>query len=429
MGPRFEDYRGHVEAIIAAVRAAADPRGCTAAAARREPPRGKRLAVIAVGKASARMLEGFREAWQGPHDAVVVVPAGGEAPPGAIVADHPVPTRRCVRASERVADFVRASASGVAGHDGFVVLLSGGASSLLTWPAEEIDLEEYARAMAELLKSGIDIVKLNTIRKHCERLKGGRLGAMMGGLPCDTYVLSDVIGDELSHVGSGPTVADPTTFEDARALFDWELECTTAELVVLEHIRKGFLGYLPETPKPGDPLLANCRAMLVGSNAMALEAAAAAARSLGFARVQTRTEVVGHAAAAGTELASAALAEGGPGAIVWGGETTVAVGKKAGKGGRNQEMALAAATGIDGRPGIAIATFATDGVDGPTDAAGAVVTGETCRRARACGIDPHECLANHDSYRLFDRLGDLIRTGPTGTNVNDVGIALHFGQP
>src|SRR5262245_45715294 len=213
--PRFEDHRTHVEAILAAVRRGSDPRRCTAVAVRGAPPRAKRAAVIAVGKAALAMLQGFRDAWPGAHDAIVVVPQGVEAPPGAIVADHPIPTERCVRASQRTADFVRTAATGLAGHDGFVVLLSGGASALLTWPAPGIAIDDYAGAIEDVLRRGVNIHALNTIRKHCERLKGGRLGMMMAPLPCDTYVLSDVIGDDLSVVGSGPTVPDPTTYTDA----------------------------------------------------------------------------------------------------------------------------------------------------------------------------------------------------------------------
>jgi len=427
--PRFEQHPSHVAAIVAAIRQGSDPRACTAAAVVRSPPRSKRPAVIAVGKAAPAMLAGFLESTSAPHDAVVVVPQGVEAPPGAIVADHPLPTRRSLRAAERVADFVGASVSGAAGHDGFVVLLSGGASSLLTWPAKGIELQDYADSMEELLRSGIDIQTLNTIRKHCEQLKGGRLAAMMGGLPCDTYVLSDVIGDELSNVGSGPTLPDPTTFADALRPFEWKLELTQAATVLLPRLRAGLRGVHPETPKPGDPSLSAARAILVGSSALAVDAAAAAAADLGFGQAIVRTGVVGAAADAGRSLAAAVLSAPAPSAVVWGGETTVDVGMKAGKGGRNQELALAAAIAIDGQDGIVIATFATDGVDGPTDAAGAVVTGRTCSQARAAGLDPYEQLENHNSFSVLDRVGALIRTGPTGTNVNDVAVALRYRQP
>lgn len=437
--PAFNDHRAHIDHILAAVRAATDPRAATASAVRASPPTGARLAILAIGKAAPSMLAGFRDACATPHDAVLVIPDGTPAPPAppappnAIIADHPLPTRRSLRASERVSDFVRASASGHTGHDAFVVLLSGGASSLLTWPAPDIDLDDYAQAMSDALRSGIDITALNTIRKHCERLKGGRLAAMMAPLPCHTYVLSDVIGDELSTVGSGPTLPDPTTYEDALRPFDRDLKSTAAERVLLPHLRDGALGKHPETPKPGDPRLARCTATLVGSNTLAISAAAAAASSLGFF-TSTRAAVTGEASAIGRGLAAAILESTAPAALVWGGESTVTIspkpGKRRGHGGRNQELALAAAASLPAplpaSTPIAIATFATDGIDGPTNAAGAIITADTRPRAAALGLDLYEHLENHDSHTLLARLGDLIKTGPTGTNVNDVAIALHY---
>jgi glycerate 2-kinase len=199
-------------------------------------------------------------------------------------------------------------------------------------------------------------------------------------------------------------------------------------------IRAGMRGEHPETPKPGDPAFTLVRHTIVGNNSTAVDAAAAKARDLGFTKVASRLAVQGEASVAGRGLGSARFAAEHPSAIVWGGETTVTVGPATGRGGRNQEAALAAALEIDVAPNIAIATFATDGVDGPTDAAGAVVTGETCGLARAAGLDPGAALKNHDSYTFFaaldaaypDRPPHLIRTGPTGTNVNDVAVALVY---
>jgi hydroxypyruvate reductase len=311
-----------------------------------------------------------------------------------------------------------------------VVLLSGGASALLTLPHQGIELAEYAAAMKELMGAGVDIRALNCIRKHCERLKGGRLAALMHPMPCDTYILCDVIGDELETVGSGPTLGDPTTFEDAARVFDWQLKFTRASKALLPFLRDGAAGKHEETPKPGDPVLVHSRAVLVGSNSGALRAAARAAEERGFA-VITRPGVVGDAAHAGRRLAGEAVGLPAGSAVIAGGETTVDLQGKGGRGGRNQEMALAAAVEIDGREGIAVTTFATDGVDGPTDAAGAIVTGRTCGLAREAGLDPAAALAGHDSYSFFDALEraghpHLIRTGPTGTNVNDIAIALRY---
>lgn len=420
--------------IIAAIRSASDPRRVTAAAAKQAHLPMKRPAIIAIGKAAPAMLEGFLDARPGEYEKIMVVPNGVSAPPWAILADHPVPTVRCRAAAEKVARFTADLASGAAGHDGFIVLLSGGASALLTWPVPELPFDAYASAIKELLSRGTEIRVLNAFRKHCERLKGGRLGLMMNPLPCTTFVLSDVIGDELSTVGSGPTLPDPTTFEDACKPFEWELEFSEMAIVAERYLDEGRSGVHEDTPKPGDPRLSGMQAVLVGSISLAVAAAVSKARECGWKSVDTIMGVTGDASTAGRMLIAKARAAVAPRAIVMGGETTVDVGKHDGRGGRNQELALAAALEIENTAGssrITVASFATDGVDGPTDAAGAIVTGETCHQARQIGLDPVEALARHDSYTFFTTLEKagfphLIRTGPTGTNVNDVAIALIY---
>jgi hydroxypyruvate reductase len=415
---------GHAHAlqIVQAVRAACDPRGAVARSLQTQSPRSHRPALIAVGKAAASMYRGFLDLFPEPQSRFMVVPEGTDAPPWAIRADHPLPTTRCLAAARALIEFVHQMKTNGA-CDGFIVLLSGGASSLLTLPFETIPLERYAPAIEHLLRSGLSIHELNTFRKHCEQLKGGRLGVLMHPLPCDAYLLSDVVGDNPSTIGSGPTVPDPTTLETFQTL----LQQVRTSLFA-EHLLTAT-AHLPETPKPGDPRLANSRHAIVGSNAMAIQAAAECARQLGYHPVTVETGVVGEAEAAGRRLGARASAAAPGEAIVLGGETVVSVRSPAGRGGRNQHLALAAAIEAEGHPNVTLATFATDGVDGPTDAAGAIVTGETCVIARAQGLDPARFLRESDSHTFFTLLdghshSHLIRTGPTGTNVNDIALAL-----
>ncbi len=416
--------RGYEQAmhIIRTALAACDPSAAVAQAVKSHPPHCSRPAVIAIGKAAASMYGGLLTAFPGPASQFMVVPAGTAAPPWALRADHPLPTPRCLAAATALADFVR-SAKEQNLCDGFVVLLSGGASSLITLPFPSISLDRYAHAIDFLLHSGRGIREINTIRKHCEQLKGGRLAALMHPLPCDAYLLSDVIGDDPSTIGSGPTVPDPTTMSELNTWFMWDEHSPYGE-----HIHPLTYG-LPETPKPGDALLANSRHTIVGSNLLAVHAAVEAARSLGLGVSAPETGVVDDARIAGQRLATRAMSGPPNLAVVFGGETVVRVPRSLGRGGRNQHLALAAALEIEGRSNITIASFATDGVDGRTDAAGAIVTGDTCRVARSHGLDPEKSLLNCDSFTFFSALErldhpHLIRTGPTGTNVNDIAIAL-----
>lgn len=308
-----------------------------------------------------------------------------------------------------------------------MVLLSGGTSALLTLPAERIDRGEYRRLTEALLRDGkVTIRELNTVRKHCERLKGGRFAELLGPLWAHVYLLSDVIGDALDVIGSGPFAPDGTTFLDALKVVD---ACPDAPPGVRAHLLAGLAGEEPETPKPGDAAFARVRHAVVGNNEKSARAAAAAAGRVGLRIVGAALGVEGEAADVARRFARQAISlQPGlrPACLVLGGETTVSVGSAPGRGGRNQEFALAAAIEIDGAPRAAIATFATDGADGPTDAAGAIVTGETCRTAREIGLDPAEHLRRHDSHGFFQKVGGYIRTGPTGTNVNDLAIALVY---
>jgi glycerate-2-kinase len=355
---------------------------------------------------------------------LVIVPHGTptDAPPNLDVctASHPVPDGAGAGATARLL----AAVTG-AGPDTLVImLLSGGASALLVAPAPGLTITDKQAVTRSLLAAGADITALNTVRKHCSRVKGGalaRAAARAAGLW--TLVLSDVVGDDLATIASGPTVADPSTYADAAAVLDRYLKPDDAS-VVRRHLARGCSGAVPETVKPGDPALERVRTVIVGGNRDAVRAAAAAAAARGYATTLHAEPLVGDAAVAGRLVASRLLAarRDRPVAIVAGGETTVRVSPD-GRGGRAQHLALAASISLAGTPAVVLAA-GTDGVDGPTDAAGACVDGGTVARARGCGLDAAWALATTDAYPLLDATGDLLRTGPTGTNVADVVVAL-----
>ncbi|MCW5776596.1 MAG: DUF4147 domain-containing protein [Phycisphaeraceae bacterium] len=343
----------------------------------------------------------------------------------AVEADHPVPTASNLNAAARVAAFVESMPS-----DGtLLLLLSGGASAMLTLPADGLTLDDLAAVTRALLRAGAPIDELNAVRKHCERLKGGGMARLASSRTVRTLILSDVVGDRLDVIGSGPTAADPTTFTDALGVLE-RRNALDASRAVTDRLRRGAAGELPETLKPGDPLLARVRNEIVGSNDDALDAAAGFLRAWGFRLASVDRAVTGEAADVGRSLACRLRAipdAGRPACILLGGETTVTVGDAARVGGRNQELALAAAVELDGDPGLGVLAFATDGRDGPTDAAGAFVTGETAANARERNLDLALALREHDSHTALEALGCLIRTGPTGTNVNDIVVGYALG--
>jgi glycerate 2-kinase len=304
-----------------------------------------------------------------------------------------------------------------------VALLSGGASALLCAPADGLGLADKQAVTRALLDAGADIASFNTVRKHCSRVKGGGLArAAADAAGCWTLVLSDVVGDDLATIASGPTVGDPTTFADALAAL--ARLGVTPPRAVADRLRRGAAGEIAETPKPGDPVFARVHTRLAGGNGDAVAAMAAEAGRRGYAVVVQRELLTGDAADAGARLAAALLAAPGrePIAIVAGGETTVRA-RPGGVGGRSQHLALAAAAALAGTGAVLLAA-GTDGVDGPTGAAGGCVDGETTARARAAGVDVADALAATDSHRALEATGDLVVTGPTGTNVADVVVAL-----
>ena len=353
----------------------------------------------------------------------------GGSPPAQLPADarwresaHPVPDQRSGEAAREAL----ALAAGAGDRDLLVVLLSGGASSMMALPADGITLAEKRQTSAELLQLGAEIHVLNTVRKHISGIKGGQLAAANRGATL-TLALSDVVDDDPSAIGSGPSVADETMFADALAALDRYGGRTRSPAAVVQRLAAGAAGAIAETPKPGDPRLARAEARIVGGWRTAVAGARAAAEGIGYTVRVIEEPVTGEARLAAGEIISAARSASlaPPFCVIGGGETTVRT-AGSGKGGRNQECALAMARGLDTLGTmVAAASVGTDGIDGPTDAAGAVVDSTTLARAEAADIGPPErFLEEHNSYVFFDGLGDLIRTGPTGTNVGDVQVIL-----
>lgn len=346
-----------------------------------------------------------------------------------IEAGHPIPDRNGLAASNRVLELL----SQFNARDLLIVLVSGGASALLPAPAEPITLRDKQRTTNLLLKAGANIAELNAVRKHLSALKGGNLAARAYPATVVGLLLSDVIGDPLDTIGSGLTAPDPTTFADAVAVLDKYDLTQRIPAAVRDRLFQGAAGALPDTPKPGDPVFRLVHNVIVGSNRLALEAAAAKARSLGYHTLILSSVIQGEASeVAGVhaqilrEVHLSSYPVRRPACILSGGETTVTV-RGHGKGGRSQEFALAAAIAIAGLPASIVLSSGTDGTDGPTDAAGAIATGSTVERAAPLELDPAKHLATNDSYPFFDALGDLIRTGPTGTNVMDIHVMLAGG--
>lgn len=386
--------------------------------------------VVGAGKGAAGLAAAV-EATLGPSvvGGVIIVPAGCERPLARIalaIGGHPVPDRRSVAATARLLAAI-AGAPSVA----VLVLLTGGASSLLVAPAEGLTLADKRRTSALLLASGARIDEMNAVRKHLSAVKGGRLAERLAGRRAAALVVSDVPGDDPSVIASGPTVADPTTYADARRVLAAHGLDGRVPTRVLEHLERGIAGAVRETSKPGAPALMRMRTLVLASNATARAGAVAAARRRGYRIVvNVRRPLLGATAAAARAFAArirrcqAKLRGPLPALLVAGGETTVQIGARAGRGGRNQEFALEVARALAGRSGWALLSAGTDGIDGPTDAAGAFVDGATLARAARAGWSVADAIARHDVFPLLGALGDLYRTGPTGTNVADLKLAL-----
>lgn len=338
---------------------------------------------------------------------------------------HPVPDEGGVRG---VQEMMRLT-SNLSPDDLVFSIISGGGSSLMTLPAAGVSLEDVQDVTKKLLSSGATINELNAVRKHLSAFKGGRLAANCYPATVVSLILSDVVGDPIDIIASGPTAPDPSTYETAHEVLERHGVWGSVSPVVKDRIKQGLKGEADETPKPGSPVFDEVHNIVVANNLKAAKAAAAEAKKLGYNTEVISTFVEGEARHVGTVYAGLArslaindLPVAKPGALILGGETTVTV-KGSGKGGRNQELALSALVKIAEHDCVVLA-LGTDGIDGPTDAAGAIVDGESLSRALSKQIDPQKHLKENDSYSFFKTLGDNVFTGPTGTNVNDLTLIL-----
>lgn len=390
--------------------------------------RYERVVVVGAGKATAPMARAVeRRLGRWLHSGFVVVKQGHGLPMKRIVvaeAGHPVPDRSGQRAAAKLC----AMAAELGRRDLLIVLLSGGASSLLPAPVAGITLADKQRTTEKLLRCGATIQEINTVRKHLSRIKGGRLAESTGATVV-TLILSDVLGDDLSTIASGPTAPDPTTYQEAVAILKRYRLWLTVPQRVRRHLDHGCQGLVSETPKPGSSLFRRVHHHIVGNNAVAVTTVARAAREAGF-QTLVHEIVTGEAREAGKRfgvMAKTILRKDTPlqrpRCVVAGGETTVTVTGN-GKGGRAQEFATAAALEIAGLSKVWVVALGTDGTDGPTNAAGAVVDGETLVRAHRLTVDLKGSLKRHNTYPALKQLDQLIVTGPTGTNVNDLYLLL-----
>ena len=382
-----------------------------------------RVIVLGCGKAGAAMAQAVEAVLGGRLTEGFVVVKDGHALPTRVVslaeAEHPVPDRRGQAAAERILSL----AQGAGPDDLVLFLVSGGGSALMPAPAPPVTLEEKQAVTRLLLGAGAPIGELNAVRKHLSLLKGGQLARAAAPARVLTLLLSDVIGDPLDVIASGPTAPDPTTFADALAVLDRRGVLDRVPTSVLDRLTAGARNEIPETPKPGDRLFASVTHVVIANNGLVVDAAARTAEQLGYrARIVTRG-LQGEARAAGRDLVAEGRSVWGPACLVAGGETTVTV-RGQGRGGRCQELALAAALELRPDEGLVVLAAGTDGTDGPTDATGAVVDAGTMARGRAAGLDPRRSLAENDANAFLRASGDLIVTGPTKTNLLDLHLVL-----
>lgn len=390
----------------------------------------QRLLVVSFGKAAALMAQAVEDQLGERIEAGIVVDKNSHSTidvnlPGkytVIHSNHPLPGEKSLEAGQVILDLLDSSTP----EDLVLFLISGGGSSLITAPYKGIELNEMQALTLSLLASGAAIEEINTVRKHLDRVKGG--GLARAALPAQmvSLVLSDVVGNPLDSIASGPTVPDPTTFADAVSILKANKIWGRTPVSIKETMLAGVRGEISETLKVRDEDTNGAQVLLIGSNELAAQAGVGTAQSEGFNAYLHTNSLQGDAFAAGRQMGGLARqinAQGKPiqrpACVIAGGETTVVVSGD-GLGGRNLEVALGAVDVLDGIEGVTLITFATDGEDGPTDAAGAIVTGETAQRAREYGLQIQEYRQNNDSYHYFETLNALIKTGSTGTNVNDL---------
>ncbi|MBI5492410.1 MAG: glycerate kinase [Deltaproteobacteria bacterium] len=390
----------------------------------------KNIYLIGAGKAACPMAKAVEDALGSRIKAGCVVTKYNHALKlkyaEVIEAGHPLPDRNGLKGAQKILEIARSAGQG----DLVIFLLSGGASALLPAPVEGLSLKDKKRLTGLLIGSGASIQEINTVRKHLSRIKGGRLMDIAYPARVITLIVSDVVNDDISSIASGPTAPDPSTYTDALDVIKRYGLLKKAPPKAISFLKMGASGAIVETPKPGEKVFKNCENIIIVNNSMALRAAKEKASSLGYRSLVLSSTITGPARkAAGffTSILKEAKKNGNPlrppCCIIMGGETVVEV-RGTGLGGRNQELALASAIGLEGSEGITVLSAGTDGTDGPTEAAGAFADCSTVQRGRSAGLDVRKYLDDNDSYRFFKKLKDLFITGPTGTNVMDIAIGL-----
>ncbi len=386
--------------------------------------------VVGGGKAAARMALALEEILgKDITEGYVNVPYIGKTETKVIElneARHPVPDESGVKGARRILEIVQKAGK----SDLVIVLLSGGGSSLLPLPRDSISLNDKRYFTTDLLKSGATIGEINSVRKHLSLIKGGWLAKNACPATVLNLIISDVVNDTLETIASGPTVPDSTTFADARKILERYDLWADAPPAIRKLIMDGEQGLIEETPKPGNKCFKKVYSVILGNCYSSAIAAVEALKAQGLNTLLLTSRLEGEARTVGTVLSSIATEIDSsdnpvpkPAAVVVSGETVVTV-RGNGKGGRNQELALSAALKIRGTKSVVLASLSTDGVDGPTHSAGAIVDGATLQRSKLLGLNAEKALVENDSYNFFSKLGDLIITGPTGTNVNDISLIL-----
>lgn len=388
-----------------------------------------KVLVAGAGKAAASLARGLESVLGDRIDSGVVLVKHGHGLPLRRIkvaqGGHPVPDAAGFAGTRQLMQTVEAASQ----NDTMFFVLTGGASALLIEPAPGLSFDDLQIASRLLVNGGAQIDEINAVRKHLSAVTGGRLRQRARCATFCTLAISDVIGDSPAAIGSGPTVADPATFQECVAIVDRHGLRSALPRAVVEHLERGVAGVVAETPKATDGIFRNSPYRIVASNRISIEAAARMARERGCkveiltTQMQGHTHEAAHRFAAALREAATARKDAGPVVLLAGGETTLAV-EGDGRGGRNQEFALVAALDLQGVDNVTLLSAGSDGTDGPTDAAGAFVDGSTVARSRALGLDIDDSLRRHDSYPLLHALGDLHRTGPTGTNVMDLAVGV-----
>ncbi|MGC9165313.1 MAG: glycerate kinase type-2 family protein [Thermoprotei archaeon] len=393
----------------------------------------KRIFVVGGGKAVGRMAFGIESILNDRiNNGLIIVPYGSNIPTlrhiKVVEARHPIPDQNGVNGVRMMLELLKTLDE----DDLVIVLISGGGSALMPLPVDGITLEEKSNLIKSLMLRGADIRELNTVRKHLSRIKGGQLARYLYPANVLSLIISDVVENPLDVIASGPTAPDPTTFSDAINVLKrynlWEGITENVKDVLL----KGVRGEIPETPKPGDPIFENVNNIIIADNSYACKVVVKILEKKGIHSVYLSSSVEGEARYVGSVIGDIVKGIGKgetslkrPLGLVIGGETTVTV-RGSGVGGRNQELCLSAAFRIRGLKNVVLASIGTDGIDGVTDAAGAIVDGDTIDKGLTLGLDPSKYLENNDTYTFFKNLGDLVITGPTGNNMNDVIVSLIF---